>query len=72
MASNAVASAITAGFQLLSKSIDAFSKWAEGSEKRKMKKAIEIGEQMALAILNKDIDNNDLDKLAERFFKYNN
>lgn len=72
MASNAVAAAITAGFNTLSEAIKAFSKWAEGSERRRMLRAIEIGEQMALRVRDADIQDDELQKMSRKFFKYNN
>lgn len=73
MPPNAIAAAITAGFTTLSKAIEAFSQWAEGKERRRMLKAIEIGEEMALRVRDsEDIKDDKLIALSKKFFKYNN
>ncbi len=60
-----IASAIREGFNLL-------GKWMSGKERRRMQRAVEIGERMALRIKDLDIEDKPLKSLATSFFKYNN
>jgi len=61
----AVASAIKEGFVLL-------KQWLSGANARRLRKAVEIGERMALRIKSEKIDDKRLQAWADDFFKYNN
>ena len=60
-----IAGAIKEGFNLL-------GKWLSGKERRRMRKAIEIGERMSLRIKALKLEDRLLNDWAEDFFKYNN
>ena len=62
---SAIASAISEGFKLLSKAMS-------GSEKRRMRRCIEIGEKIVLRLDELNIDDKELVKLSKAFWKYNN
>ncbi len=61
----AVASAIREGFVLL-------KQWLSGANARRLRKAVEIGEKMALRIKAEGIEDKKLQSWADDFFKYNN
>lgn len=63
---------VTAVSEAIKEVTSLFKEWIAGADIRRMKKAVEIGEAIALRIKEKGTEDLVLKKWAEDFFHYNN